>query len=135
MDRKSTFDAIVVGGGIAGLAGAWDLRDRDVLLLESAERLGGRIRSEARGDVWLNFGAHVFGGPGSVTDRLLAEAGRRGERRAGQARGGLTERQDCRLGRRGNLPVPPPDAVRIAGRPRPGGPPSPAGGPALREDR
>jgi oxygen-dependent protoporphyrinogen oxidase len=68
-------DAIVVGGGIAGLAGAWDLRDRKVLLLESAERLGGRIRSEPRGDVWLNFGAHVFGGAGSTTDRLLAEAG------------------------------------------------------------
>ncbi len=75
MDRKSTFDAIVVGGGIAGLAGAWELRDRDVLLLESAERLGGRIRSEPRGDAWLNFGAHVFSGAGSTTDRLLAETG------------------------------------------------------------
>ncbi len=68
-------DAVVVGGGIAGLAAAWELRDRDVLLLEASDRLGGRIRSEARGDVWLNWGAHVFGGPGSATDRLLAETG------------------------------------------------------------
>ena len=75
MSARPELDAIVVGGGIAGLAGAWDLRDRDVLLLESASRLGGRIRSEPRGDVWLNFGAHVFGGAGSVTDRLLEEAG------------------------------------------------------------
>jgi protoporphyrinogen/coproporphyrinogen III oxidase len=70
-----TMDAVVVGGGIAGLAAAWELRDREVLLLEASDRLGGRIRSEARGDVWLNWGAHVFGGPGSATDRLLAETG------------------------------------------------------------
>jgi oxygen-dependent protoporphyrinogen oxidase len=72
---NGTLDAVVVGGGIAGLAAAWALRDRNVLLLESSDRLGGRIRSEPRGDVWLNFGAHVFGGAGSATDRLLTEAG------------------------------------------------------------
>jgi len=70
-----TVDAVVVGGGIAGLAAGWELRERNVVLLESSERLGGRIRSERRGDLWLNFGAHVFAGPGSVSDRLLAEAG------------------------------------------------------------
>jgi oxygen-dependent protoporphyrinogen oxidase len=68
-------DAIVVGGGIAGLSAAWSLRDRDVLLLEGSERLGGRIRSEPRGAYWLNFGAHVFAGTGSATDRLLREVG------------------------------------------------------------
>ncbi len=75
MDANGSYDAVVVGGGIAGLAAAWELRDRNVLLLEAGDRFGGRIRSESRGDVWLNFGAHVFGGPGSTTDRLLAEAG------------------------------------------------------------
>ncbi|MCJ7710016.1 MAG: FAD-dependent oxidoreductase, partial [Chloroflexi bacterium] len=74
-NASGTFDAVVVGGGIAGLTAAWELRDRNVLLLEAGDRLGGRIRSEPRGDVWLNFGAHVFGGPGSITDRLLSEAG------------------------------------------------------------
>jgi oxygen-dependent protoporphyrinogen oxidase len=68
-----TLDAVVVGGGIAGLAAAWDLRDRDVLVLEASGRVGGRIRSEPRGEAWLNFGAHVFSGEGSVTDRLLTE--------------------------------------------------------------
>ncbi len=68
-------DVVVVGGGIAGLAAAWTLRDRDVLLLEASERFGGRIRSEQRGRYWLNFGAHVFGGEESRTGRLLRELG------------------------------------------------------------
>ena len=64
-----------MGAGIAGLTAAWDLRDLDLLVLESKERVGGRIHSEQRGDYWLNFGAHVFSGSGSETDRLLTEAG------------------------------------------------------------
>lgn len=75
MDRERRRDAIVVGGGIAGLAAAWELRDRDVLVLEASDRLGGRIRSERRGGVWLNFGAHVFSGPDSAAGRLMAAAG------------------------------------------------------------
>jgi len=68
-------DVVVVGGGIAGLAAAWALRDLDVVVLEAADRVGGRIRSDRRGDYWLNFGAHVFAGPGSASDRLLRETG------------------------------------------------------------
>jgi oxygen-dependent protoporphyrinogen oxidase len=64
-------DVVVVGGGIAGLAAAWHLRALDVRVLEASDRLGGRISSEPRGEVWLNFGAHVFAGSGSATDRLL----------------------------------------------------------------
>jgi len=68
-------EVVVVGAGIGGLAAAWDLRDRDVLVLEAADRLGGRIRSEPRGRYWLNVGAHVFSGPGSATWRLATEVG------------------------------------------------------------
>jgi oxygen-dependent protoporphyrinogen oxidase len=66
-------DVVVVGGGLAGLTAAWRLRDLDVVVLEADARVGGRIRSEPRGDVWLNFGAHVFGSPSSATGRLIDE--------------------------------------------------------------
>lgn len=70
-----TYDAVVVGGGIAGLTAAWRLRHRDVLLLEAGDRLGGRIRSDATGDYWLNHGAHLFPAPGSTVDGLVRECG------------------------------------------------------------
>jgi len=68
-------DVVIVGGGLAGLSAAWRLRHWDTLLLESDGRVGGRIRSERRGAYWLNWGGHVFAGPGSSTDALLNEVG------------------------------------------------------------
>lgn len=68
-------DVVIVGGGIAGLAAGWRLRSRDTLLLESSERVGGRIRSERRGPYWLNWGAHVFAGGTSSTAWLLDNTG------------------------------------------------------------
>ena len=44
-------------------------------MLEAADRVGGRIRSEARGDHWINLGAHVFAGAGSASDRLIRDTG------------------------------------------------------------
>ncbi|MBV1935593.1 FAD-dependent oxidoreductase [Streptomyces sp. BV286] len=69
-------DVVIVGGGIAGLAAGWRLRHRDILLIEADDRVGGRIRSEARGPYWLNWGGHVYdGGPASATQRLLKDTG------------------------------------------------------------
>ncbi|MDO5661122.1 MAG: NAD(P)/FAD-dependent oxidoreductase [Brachybacterium sp.] len=68
-------DVIIIGAGLAGLSAAWRLRHWDTLVLESADRVGGRILSERRGDYWLNWGGHVFAGPGSSTDALLSEVG------------------------------------------------------------
>ena len=68
-------DVVIVGAGLAGLSAAWRLRHWDTLVLESEHRVGGRIRSERRGDYWLNWGGHVFAGPGSSTDSLLTETG------------------------------------------------------------
>jgi oxygen-dependent protoporphyrinogen oxidase len=68
-------DVVIVGGGIAGLSAAWRLRHRDVLLLEAGDRLGGRMRSDPRGEYWLNYGAHLFPGPGSLVDAMAHECG------------------------------------------------------------
>jgi oxygen-dependent protoporphyrinogen oxidase len=46
-----------------------------VLVLEATDRVGGRLRSEPRGPYWLNLGAHLFGGPGTLMGRLAAEMG------------------------------------------------------------
>jgi len=68
-------DVVIVGGGLAGLSAAWKLRHWDIAVLESGDRVGGRIRSERRGRYWLNWGGHVFAGPGTSTDALLNETG------------------------------------------------------------
>lgn len=68
-------DVVIVGAGLAGLSAGWRLRHWDTLLLESDSRVGGRIKSERRGSYWLNWGGHVFAGPGSSTDALLNEVG------------------------------------------------------------
>jgi oxygen-dependent protoporphyrinogen oxidase len=75
MERAETREAVVVGGGIAGLAAAWRLRERDVVLLEASDRLGGRLRSERRGAYWMNLGAHLFPAPGSLVDAMARECG------------------------------------------------------------
>ncbi|MGK6323630.1 flavin monoamine oxidase family protein [Sphingomonas sp. DT-51] len=51
-------DAVVVGGGAAGIAAARHLHDagRDVLLLEAGDRLGGRARSVALDGVTVDLG-------------------------------------------------------------------------------
>lgn len=66
---------VVIGGGLCGLTAAWTLRDRDVVLLEAGDRVGGRILSYQRPPYWLNLGAHLLPGPGSVVDGIVAELG------------------------------------------------------------
>ena len=70
-----TCDVVIVGAGMAGLSAAWELCDRAPVLLESTDRVGGRIMSVPRGDHWLNLGAHVFAGEDSAVGRLVAAAG------------------------------------------------------------
>ncbi|MCW1928728.1 flavin monoamine oxidase family protein [Bhargavaea beijingensis] len=68
-------DVIITGGGLAGMSAAWELRDKNILLLESEQRFGGRVASERRGKYWLNWGGHVYSGANSATDRLLRSVG------------------------------------------------------------
>jgi protoporphyrinogen/coproporphyrinogen III oxidase len=70
-----TREVVIIGGGIAGLAAAWRLRHRDVLLLEAGDRLGGRMRSDPCGEYWLNYGAHLFPKAGSLVDGMARECG------------------------------------------------------------
>lgn len=59
-------ECIVVGGGISGLAAAYRLRGHSVLVLEGSSRLGGRVRSERRGDYWVNVGAQFVAPEGPL---------------------------------------------------------------------
>lgn len=68
-------DVVVVGGGIAGLVTAWELRDRRVVVLEAEPEVGGRIRSLPRGEYWLNLAAHVFPPPETALGRVIAGLG------------------------------------------------------------
>jgi len=54
--------AVVVGGGLAGMAAALDLADAGVAvtLVESRPRLGGATASFRRGDLEVDTGQHVF---------------------------------------------------------------------------
>ncbi|MBC3193395.1 FAD-dependent oxidoreductase [Pseudonocardia sp. C8] len=80
-------DAVIIGGGLAGLSAAWRLRHWDIQVLESDHRIGGRIMSEKRGPYVLNWGGHMFAGEGSSTTALLAETGTRSIRIPGSLQG------------------------------------------------
>ncbi|MDQ4018328.1 MAG: FAD-dependent oxidoreductase, partial [Actinomycetota bacterium] len=73
--ERERADVVVGGAGIAGLSAAWELRDRDVRVLEATNRIGGRLMSARRDPYWLNFGGHVIGGPETETGRLLQATG------------------------------------------------------------
>ena len=45
LSQDVDYEAVIVGGGIAGLAAAWELRDRNIKVFEAADRVGGRMRS------------------------------------------------------------------------------------------
>lgn len=75
MGGHSMKDVVIIGGGLAGLSAAWRLKQHDILLLESEDYIGGRVKSERRGDYWLNWGGHLYAGPGSATDELFNSVG------------------------------------------------------------
>ena len=73
-DVMSDLDAIIVGGGWAGLAAATTLTpNKKIILYERAGELGGRASSfyDEEFDEWLDNGPHIFVGAYSESLKLL----------------------------------------------------------------
>ncbi len=78
-NRADTFEAVVIGAGVAGLAAARRLAEagRRVALIEARDRIGGRIHTvpAVQGDLPVELGAEfVHGLPAELID-LVDEAG------------------------------------------------------------
>lgn len=70
--------AIVIGGGVSGLAAAHRLVSRgdvDVILLEGSERLGGKVRTERHDGFVVEAGPDSFVAPKQSVLELAAELG------------------------------------------------------------
>jgi monoamine oxidase len=63
-------DVVVLGGGMAGLMAATQLKESNVVLLEAADRIGGRVESIRRGDYWVNVGAQFAEGEGPFIEAM-----------------------------------------------------------------
>lgn len=59
-------DVVILGAGLAGLTAAYHLRDRDIVVLESGDRVGGRTLSGDHGAYWYNLGAQFVWDPRTV---------------------------------------------------------------------
>lgn len=63
MNKMRIWDAVVIGGGLAGLTAAARLSKlgQEVLVLEASKELGGRGRTQRQeGDFYFNLGAHAL---------------------------------------------------------------------------
>lgn len=59
-------DVVILGAGLAGLTAAYHLRDRDIVVLESRDRVGGRTLSGDHGPYWYNLGAQFVWDPRTI---------------------------------------------------------------------
>lgn len=69
--HEEACDVVVIGAGMAGLMAATTLSgEADVLVLESADRPGGRVETVRQGDYWINVGTQFTEGTGPLIDAL-----------------------------------------------------------------
>lgn len=57
---NTIYDVAIVGGGLAGLSAAYELKDQNVIVIEKNDRLGGRIWTKYWKDIPYELGA-LFG--------------------------------------------------------------------------
>ncbi|HET7465896.1 MAG TPA: NAD(P)/FAD-dependent oxidoreductase [Candidatus Dormibacteraeota bacterium] len=50
-------EVVILGAGLAGMTAAYNLRDRDVVVIEARDRVGGRTLSGEHDGYWYNSGA------------------------------------------------------------------------------
>ena len=54
---ESSYDVVIVGGGLSGLSSAYHLRNKKVLMLEGNPRLGGNARVEKYKETYMSLGS------------------------------------------------------------------------------
>jgi len=78
---EQPLDLVVLGGGIAGLAAAWQAMRQGmrVALLEASGKVGGKVRSERRDGYLLEWGPNSFLGSAQTLWKLIDALGLQGE--------------------------------------------------------
>src|SRR6266567_23333 len=66
-------EVVILGAGLAGMTAAYHLRDRDVVVIESRDRVGGRTLSGEHDGYWYNSGAQFVSDARTVA--LCSELG------------------------------------------------------------
>ncbi len=74
-ENNQILDAVIVGAGLAGLATAYRLRDKNILVLEKEDVCGGRTVSRKMGEYVYNTGAQVVLNDEGETSKLAREIG------------------------------------------------------------
>jgi protoporphyrinogen/coproporphyrinogen III oxidase len=74
-NMNDTYDVIIVGGGISGLAAAYTLQDSRILVLERENRMGGRLLSGKWDMYHYNLGAQFVTGAKSNVGKFVDALG------------------------------------------------------------
>jgi oxygen-dependent protoporphyrinogen oxidase len=73
IDTASRLEVAIVGAGLAGMTAAYELKDRDLVVIEARDRVGGRTLSGEHNGYWYNAGAQYVWDPRTLG--LCAELG------------------------------------------------------------